>query len=173
MESEDFLLRTHTKDTGGSAARVPPLPRLSAPVSPSDRTAREIERLRRDKNGPLRRVIFNKHENTPKTGKFSGYFRAIGVPALPAKRARTATPSLVQRAQPFGAKPRALRLEAIHITREHRSLADVVQPSSCMVRRSRPMPRPPCGGMPYLCSMVKDSNSLAFILRASSLSICS
>ena len=95
------------------------------------------------------------HENTPKTG------------------ASLSKVSLVPKGTALWNEARALRLEAVHITREHRSLADVVQPSSCMVRRSRPMPRPPCGGMPYLCSMVKDSNSSAFILRAASLSICS
>ena len=64
------------------------------------------------KMAQLCRVIFNKHENTPKTGKFSGCFRATGVPALPAKRARAATPSprskghspLERRREPFTAR---------------------------------------------------------------------
>lgn len=82
------------KDTGGSAA-VSRRARFQYPFH--RQTAQRVKWSASDatKMARLRRVIFNKHENAPKTGKFSGYFRAISVPALPAKRARAATPFLV------------------------------------------------------------------------------
>lgn len=56
VESEEWRVKIFfsgriPRDTGGLCRRVTPR-EISAPVSPSDRTAREMERLRRDKNGP-------------------------------------------------------------------------------------------------------------------------
>ena len=48
--------------------------------------------------------FFNKHENTPKTGKFSGCFAATDVPALSVKRTRAATPSLDSKDKSFESK---------------------------------------------------------------------
>ena len=82
MESEDFLLRAHTKGH---------------------------RRL-------CRRVIFNKHQKGLGIDNSESFLAQAckGVPSF-------------QKAQPFGTKPRALRLEAVHITREHGCLADVIQ----------------------------------------------
>lgn len=91
------------KDTGGSAA-VSRRARFQYPFH--RQTAQRVKWSASDatKMARLRRVIFNKHENTPKTGKFSGCFAATGVPALSVKRTRAATPSLDSKDKSFESK---------------------------------------------------------------------
>lgn len=97
--------KPHPQDSRLTAASPPRAP-TSPPTQKSRRdfctqkTRHAAERIKWSASGATKKSghapdFFNKHENTPKTGKFSGCFRAIGVPALPAKRARAATPFLV------------------------------------------------------------------------------
>ena len=116
----------------------------------TQKTRHAAERIKWSASGATKKSghvpdFFNKHENTPKTGKFSGCFRAIGVPALPAKRARAATPSLV----PKAALRPLVRSESLYGSRRFMSRGNMdasrmlFSPKSCMVSRSSPIPSPP------------------------------
>lgn len=91
------------RDTGGSAA-VSRRARFQHPFHRQTAQRVKWSASGATKMARLRRVIFNKHENTPKTGKFSGCFAATGVPALSVKRTRVAAPSLDSKDKSFESK---------------------------------------------------------------------
>lgn len=91
---------------GRPCSRHPPKSRRDFCTHPTHHAA---ERVKWSASGATKKSghapdFFNKHENTPKTGKFSGCFAATGVPALSVKRTRAATPSLDSKDKSFESK---------------------------------------------------------------------
>lgn len=115
------------KDTGGSAA-VSRRARFQYPFH--RQTAQRVKwSASGATKGPAPPGSFlTKHRNTPKTGKFSGYFSSNRC-SRPARKAGTRGDTVPRSKghSPLERSPRALRLESVHITREHGCLADVVQ----------------------------------------------
>ena len=76
------------------------------------------------------RLTFNQTRKHPENRKVFGVFSCnrCSRPARKAGARGDTVPRTKGRKAAFGTKREPLRLESIHITREHRSLADVVQP---------------------------------------------